>query len=98
MRYSQQTTLQSFKADNSDGTSMPLSAIGPRCADFMMARLQINNSHEQAGYTTATIPTGRELLSVSACGRSPYTVLGGAWRNATLSSSSIYISSVVFNG
>jgi len=61
------------KADNSDGTSMPLSAIGPRCADFMMARLIYSISHQEAGYTTATIPTSRELLIVSACGRSPYT-------------------------
>jgi hypothetical protein len=61
------------KADNLAGTSMPLSANGPRCADFMMARLHSNNSHKEAGYTTATIPTRREQLSVSACGRSPYT-------------------------
>jgi hypothetical protein len=62
------------KAYNNAGSSKPLLASGPRCADkLMMARPQQNERHKEAGHTTAAIPARLESSFVSTCAGSSYT-------------------------
>ena len=63
----------SNKTGNKDGSKKPFRAIGPRCAESIMARKENDISSKEAGYTTATDLTMHGLFVVSSCGRSPYT-------------------------
>ena len=60
------------KADNNGGTVLPLTASGFRCADIHDGPASDNESHIEAGYTTANVSNRYELFLVSTCGRSPY--------------------------
>ena len=44
------------KADNNGGTPLPLTASGFRCADIHDGPASYNESHNEAGYTTANYP------------------------------------------
>lgn len=63
-----------MKADNKAEPLSSFPSIGSRCAGIHDGPASDNDSHNEAGYTTANDSDRLQRFFVSTCGRSPYTL------------------------